>query len=212
MSMKASRRVRQAREATGPRPARAADAGHRRYSTLLFSVALAVIVFVAFYPCLNNDFNYDDERNIIENREFRGLGAANLRWMFTTFHMGHYQPLSWMSLGLDYVLWGKNPRGYHLTNLLLHIANAILVFLLARRLLQLCISKTVGRTEFEIGAFIAALLFAVHPLRVESVAWVTERRDVLSSFFLFASVLYYLRAQEEHDRRKAWLVAAVATF
>ena len=86
----------------------------------------------AFYPALQNNFvNWDDYKNIVENSHYRGLGWANIRWMFTTFHMGHYQPLTWVTLGMDYVLWGMNPFGYHLTSLILHAATAVAFFFLA---------------------------------------------------------------------------------
>ena len=137
----------------------------------------------AFWPVLNNGFvNWDDAANFRDNFSYRGLGWAQLQWMWTTFHMGHYQPLSWMSLGLDFLVWGMNPFGYHLTNLLLHMMNGVLFFFVALRLLR-----------SSRGAIFAALVFALHPLRVESVAWVTERRDVLSGAFYLATILFYLR-------------------
>jgi tetratricopeptide (TPR) repeat protein len=190
----------------------------QRGRTWLLVGLIVAVVFVAFYPSLGNGFNYDDERNILDNRDYRGLGLANLRWMFTTFLMGHYQPLSWMTLGLDYIVWGKKPWGYHFTNLVLHAANAVLVFFLARRLFQLTIAGPAKRgaiqAAIDLGALIAALLFAVHPLRVESVAWVTERRDVLSSLFLLVTVLLYLRAHTStaSTARRRMLIAAVVTF
>jgi hypothetical protein len=190
----------------------------QRGRTWIVAGLIVVVVFVAFYPSLGNGFNYDDERNILDNRDYRGLGLSNLRWMFTTFLMGHYQPLSWMTLGLDYIVWGKKPWGYHFTNLVLHAANAVLVFFLARRLFQMTIAGPAKRgamqAAIDLGALIAALLFAIHPLRVESVAWVTERRDVLSSFFLLVTVLLYLRAHSSTTStlRRRMLVAAVVTF
>src|SRR5262245_18574753 len=91
-------------------------------------LGVALLTFVAFLPALNNGFvAWDDDKNFLTNPNYRGLGLDQLRWMWTTFHLGHYVPLSWMTLGLDYVVWGLDPRGYHLTNLLLHTANAVLV-------------------------------------------------------------------------------------
>jgi hypothetical protein len=91
---------------------------------------------VPFLPALEAGFvNWDDDTNFLNNPNYRGLGAAQLQWMFTTSLMGHYIPLTWMTLGLDYVVWGMNPTGYHLTNLLLHAANAILFYFIALRLL-----------------------------------------------------------------------------
>ncbi len=182
--------------------------------TWLGGVCLCVVVFCAHANDLGSGFNYDDQVNIVDNPNFRGLGLTQLRWMFTTFHLGHYQPLSWVTLGLDYVLWGENPCGYHLTNLILHVANAVLVYLLALAVLgekrgqepfaaqrpDGCLAQKVPDPFFRLPwiahviALIATLWFALHPLRVESVAWVTERRDVLSSFFLLLAVLFYLHA------------------
>src|SRR5688572_25395235 len=82
---------------------------------------IALVTFAAFLPTLQNRFvNWDDEPNFLENPHYRGLGWPQLRWMWTTFHMGHYTPLTWMTLGLDYLLWGMNPLGYHLSGLLVH--------------------------------------------------------------------------------------------
>ncbi len=166
------------------------------------AAALAGVTLLAFWPLVDGQFlNWDDDQNFLKNLHFRGLGAANLRWMFTTFHLGHYHPLTWLSLALDYTFWGLNPRGYHLTNLLLHAANGVVFYWVARRLLG-------GRS---LPAATAAALFALHPLRVESVAWVSERRDVLSGLFYLLSALAYLRAQQEGPRRR-WMVVSVVVF
>jgi tetratricopeptide (TPR) repeat protein len=170
--------------------------------TWVLGLLLAAIVFATHANDLGNGFVYDDEENIVKNPDYRGLGPQQLHWMFTTYKMGHYQPLSWVTLGLDYVLWGENPRGYHLTNVLLHTANALLVYVLALALLgarsasatDLRDGRGPRRWRVQMAALLAALFFAVHPLRVESVAWVTERRDVLSSFFLLLATLSYLHA------------------
>src|SRR5262249_22765920 len=104
----------------------------------LVPLAIAATTVIAFLPVLANGFvSWDDDKNFLQNPHFRGLGPAQLRWMWTTFHMGHYVPLSWMTLGFDYTLWGMNPLGYHLTSLLLHAANAVLVYAIARRLFHL---------------------------------------------------------------------------
>jgi len=160
-------------------------------------IILCLATLAAFWPVLHNGFvNWDDGTNIRDNLSYRGLGWAQLRWMWTTFHMGHYQPLSWMSLGLDFLLWGMDPVGYHLTNVLLHMTNAVLFYFVALRLLR---GGMTGLSESEgprlgSSALFAALIFSLHPLRVESVAWVTERRDVLSGSFYLATVLFYLKA------------------
>lgn len=174
---------------------------------------VAVAAFIAFLPTLQNGFvTWDDDTNFLNNANYRGLGWAQLQWMWTTFHMGHYVPISWMTLGLDYVLWGMNPAGYHLVSLLLHSANAVLLYFLARRLLRLSgVASDSGSVGLTVSSAFAALFFAIHPLRVESVAWVTERRDVLSLFFYLSSILFYLRAVERSDRRR-WYVLSAGTF
>ena len=106
-------------------------------------------------------------------------------------------PLTWVTYGLDYVLWGMNPSGYHLTNLILHVGNALLVYFIATRLLCLAVPPAAEeRLGIRIGAVSVALLFAVHPLRVESVAWASERHNLLSGFFYLLAVLVYLRHAE----------------
>ena len=188
----------------------------------LAPLLVALITIAVFVPALKAGFvTWDDDRNFLTNQSYRGLDATHLRWMWTTFHLGHYVPLSWMTLGLDYVVWGMNPFGYHLTSVLLHAANAVLVYHLARRLLPGVVERTDGRTGAQdeiarlsdcLPAILAALLFSIHPLRVESVAWVTERRDVLSLFFSLTSVLWYLRSCDGSGNGRAWYAASIIAF
>ena len=154
------------------------------------------LTFFVFLPALGNDFvNWDDDRNFLDNARYRGLALEHLQWMFTTFHLGHYHPLTWLSLGLDYVLWEMNPAGYHFTNVALHAATAFLVYFLILRLLLLTTKETEETPELRFSAAFGALLFAIHPLRVESVAWASERRDVLSGLFYVGAALLYLRGR-----------------
>ena len=184
-----------------------------RWLPWLVPVLIALITFAAFLPALQNQFvNWDDKQNFLENPHYRGLAGAHLRWMWTTLHMGHYAPLTWMTLGLDYLLSGMNPLGYHLTSLLLHTTSAVVFFFLARRLLTLALPRASGRGHaLTVSAGFAALVFAIHPLRVESVAWATERRDVLSGLFYLLTLLMYLRACERGapGRRSYWLSVAL---
>jgi tetratricopeptide (TPR) repeat protein len=173
--------------------------GNSRWLVLL----VAAITILAFIPAMRAGFvTWDDDKNFLNNPDFRGLGPAQLRWMWSTFHLGHYVPLSWMTLGLDYLLWGMNPAGYHLTSVLIHAANSMLVYLIARRLIPSAASPW--------AAVAAALLFSLHPLRVESVVWVTERRDVLSGFFFFSGVLAYLRYAQ--SSRFRWYALTLACY
>jgi len=183
-----------------------------RWSAWAVPAIVALITFAAFLPALRAGFvTWDDNRNFLENPAYRGLGWPQIRWMWTSFHLGHYVPLTWMTLGLDYELWGMNPVGYHLQNLLLHCANAVLVYVLARRVMTL--SGLDGEPgQLDAAAGLAALLFAVHPLRVESVAWVTERRDMLSLLFCLVSVLCYCRSVIPNERQRRWYILSLVTF
>ena len=188
----------------------------RRWARLrwAFPIAVAVIGMLAFLPGLHGEFlDWDDRENFLHNPHYRGLGAAQLHWMVTSARTGHWIPLTWLTFALDWQLWGMNPYGYHLTTLLLHGLAAALLYLVARRLLA------AARTRWPdgaltLGAVLAALLFAVHPLRAESVAWITERRDVLAGVFFLAATLVYLGrwtpagAPRPHERLR-YLVALV---
>jgi len=171
-----------------------------------------------FLPALWNDFvEWDDYENIVNNPHYRGWGWSQLRWMFTTFHLGPYQPFSWVTLGFDYLIWGMNPFGYHLTNLVLHTANAVFFYYVSRRLLSIVwsIPDEAGQAQLGWSAALAALLFAIHPLRVESVVWATERRDVLSGLFYLGTIYAYLRANSkpvsELEARR-WRSTALVLF
>ena len=176
-------------------------------------IAIAAITVAVFAPALWYGFvQWDDDRNLLTNPHYRGLGWAQLRWAFTSAVMGHWIPMTWLTFGLDHALWGMDAFGYHLSNIVLHAANAVLFYLLALRLLARSLA-TAGKGPLTLGAAAAALFFTVHPLRVESVAWITERRDVLSAFFCLLTVLAYLRMCEAHGRaRRHWLLVSLGAY
>jgi tetratricopeptide (TPR) repeat protein len=176
----------------------------------LIAVVVAQLVVVAFSPALRAGFVlWDDDTYFLNNPYYRGLGPAQLRWMFSVMS-GHYMPLTWLTHGLDYVLWGMKPAGYHAVNVVLHALAAAVTYFLALRLLAAAVGPA-PRAALSAAAAIAALLFAVHPLRVESVAWITERRDVLCGVLFLLAMLCYLRALEADARRPVgWYAAAVA--
>src|SRR5262245_53226224 len=170
-------------------------------------VVIFVVTFIAFIPALNAGFSrYDDHGVLLEVTGWRGLAPSNLAWDFTTTNMGHYQPLTYVSFGIEHSLWGlESARPYHLTSVLVHCTGAVLLYALAMRLLAAARLRepraspalaTPGPPDWPIilGGAAAALFWSVHPLRVESVAWITERRDVLSGCFLLLATLAYLRA------------------
>ncbi|HKX01200.1 MAG TPA: hypothetical protein VJX71_01770 [Methylomirabilota bacterium] len=191
-----------------------------------FGLAVTLLVFAitvaVFVPALQGQFlNWDDSTLFTKNQDFRGVGWPQLRWMFTTTLAGHYMPLTWLTLGLNYSLGGMNPWGYHLAAILLHATNAVLFYLVARRVL----ADTLGRVttgaesagpppEVTAGAALAALVFAIHPQRVESVAWVTERGTLVSGAFYLIAAFGYLRAVGGTGalRWRWWGICSVAAF
>ena len=174
------------------------------------------LAFAAFWPALQQGFvTYDDDVLFLNNPYYRGLGAEQLRWMWTANTIGHYMPLSWVTLGLDYELWGMDGRGYHLTNLLLHAASAVVLYHLILALLRAARGdeepmESGRELGLRLAAALGALLHAMHPLRVESVAWATERRDVLSGLFLLLCVLAYLRMARSGGW--AWMLLALIAY
>ena len=155
----------------------------KRNQLLIISFILAAAALMAYWQVSHSEFiNYDDNDYVTENRYVqRGLTMDGIRWAFTTYHASNWHPLTWISHMLDVQLFGLNPRGHHLTNLLLHIANTLLLFFVFHRMTNALWQS----------AFVAAL-FALHPLHVESVAWVAERKDVLSTFFWMLTMGAYL--------------------
>ncbi|MCB9888943.1 MAG: tetratricopeptide repeat protein [Planctomycetes bacterium] len=179
-----------------------------RFLPLLLVVVSSALPFV---PAIHGEFlNWDDEMYFQDNEAFRGLSGKHLAWMFTTFHYGGYYPVAWLSWALDYTVWGMDPFGFHLTNLVLHTMAAVAVWMLVVDLLP----GGAPRAAVHWAAAGGALLFALHPLRVESVAWIVERRGILVGLFGVLSALLYLRAHRAPSagRRRGLLVASVAAF
>jgi tetratricopeptide (TPR) repeat protein len=156
-----------------------------RNRCLVFSVCalLVLAVGLVFGQTVRLGFvNYDDNAYVYENAQVaRGLSVQGIVWAFTHSHAMNWHPLTWISLMADCQLYGLNAGGHHITNVILHAATAVLLFLVLRRM--------TGR--FWPSALVAAI-FAVHPLRVESVAWVTERKDVLSGLFFMLTLAAYV--------------------
>jgi len=170
-----------------------------KYSALLIYLALALTAFIAFEPVRYCDFTFDDVPYITRNQYIRaGLTREGIAWAFAG-RISYWHPLTWLSHMLDCQLFGINPGWHHLTNLLFHIANALLLFSLLKRM-----TGALWRS-----AFVAAL-FALHPLQVESVAWVSERKDVLSTLFWMLTIAAYLRYVKRLGL--AWYLLALLSF
>ncbi len=163
------------------------------------SCALILAVVIAlYYPVVNYPFvNYDDDVYVTENTHVRaGLSWSTVKWAFASTENANWHPLTWMSHAIDFEFSGPQPGGHHFTSLMLHAVNSVLLFLLA-----LYSTKRWG------PSLVLALLFAVHPLNVESVAWVAERKNVLSTFFFFLTLgAYGWYARKPHWTRYAMVV------
>ena len=180
----------------------AADAPGRTtsYRCRLWALAavVAIVAILVYLPALAGGFtNWDDTSYVVNNPHLGPLDAHLLVWAFTSFRQGNWHPLTWLSLGLNHAIFGLNPWGYHLTNVLLHGMAALLVVLLVAELFARGLGARDGRCL--VGAAVVGLLFSVHPLHVESVAWVSERKDVLFGVFYLVAVLSYVRFAERHE-------------
>jgi len=162
-----------------------------------YTVALIVITFIGFSPVIRNDFlpTWDDEKYVTANPVVHELTADNLRLMFTRPVNATYVPLPQITYAIEYQLFGDNPMPFHVTSLLFHILSALLVFKILR-VLRLDLSFS----------FFGAVLFAIHPMRVESVAWISERKDVMYAFFYLAAMYTYLQhiAGSYQNRKFLW--------
>ena len=178
-----------------------------------YGMAVFAITFAVFSTGLDHEFlNWDDGGLVAGATEIRSLNADSVYRIISTFLNSNYTPLERLSYALDYRVWGMDPFGFCLTNILLHSLNSALVFILALQLLAQAFPDR-GAATADHGAVrcwsaaCAALAFGIHPLRVESVTWIAERRDVLSLFWLLVTVLLHLRAiaAPEGFSRRSWL-------
>lgn len=184
--------------AVRPRPAGHACGWGRWLGALLFLAVLGV-----FLPSLRHDFvTYDDPAYVVNEPHVNtGLSWANFRWAWTSFEHSNWHPLTWLSHQLNCTLFGLAPWGHHLTNILFHAGSALMLFIVLRR-----------ATGFAWRSLIVAALFGLHPLRVESVAWISERKDVLSLFLGLLSLWAYVAyAQRRHAAQpRSWVPYSVA--
>jgi len=180
------------------------------------ALLLVLLVIVAFFPGLRNDsFIWDDEQNFLGNPSYRGLGWAQIRWDWTSFQLGVYQPLAWMILGAEYLLFGLKPSGYHLTSLILYALNTVVLFVLTVSLLARCQSGREPENPrlLALDAGLAVALFAVHPLRTEVVAWASCQPYLPCALFCMLAVLAYLQAfRDGQTLVRGWMLATFALF
>ncbi|MFQ5442322.1 MAG: tetratricopeptide repeat protein [Thermodesulfobacteriota bacterium] len=178
----------------------------------LFALSVALITLIVYLPALNNGFvNWDDPLYVTENLHIRSL---DIKWLFTGVVAANWHPLTMLSHTVDFALWNMNPWGHHLTSVILHALNTALVYMVTFRLISIAQKNTDNKiTGRVIAGAAAALLFGLHPLHVESVAWVSERKDVLSAFFYLIAILLYLQyAARGASKKPLYYVMSLVVF
>jgi len=167
---------------------------------VILCILLAAGTIALYSPVIGHSFVIlDDQEYVTANRHIQGDAAwSTIQWAFTTTYAANWHPLTWLSHALDYQLFGLNPAGHHFDSLLIHALNSVLLFLLLA-----WVTKRVG------PSLLVAALFAVHPLNVESVAWVAERKNVLSTLFFILAIAAYAWYAQKPDWRRYLLVAAL---
>jgi protein O-mannosyl-transferase len=160
--------------------------------------AIVILTAIVYFRATQNDFTFwDDPSQVSENTDIRALTFENIKTMFSKYYVNMYQPLTTLSFAIEYHFAGLNPTVYHTTNVILHLFNLVLVFFLVSRLAK---NTTVG--------LVAACLFGIHPMHVESVAWITERKDVLYAFFYLGALIFYLRYINGKQQKYYWSTLA----
>ena len=165
---------------------------NKRLKEIIICLFIIAASLTVYWQISNHEFiNYDDGLYIMENLHVQaGLTLESIKWAFTTGHAANWHPLTWLSHMLDIEIYGLNPMGHHWTNLQIHIVNSILLFLVLKMM-----TGALWQSGFVAG------LFALHPLHVESVAWIAERKDVLSTLFWILSMWAYVRYVRQHDKK-----------
>ena len=168
----------------------------KKFKIIIFIFLILIITLNSFYPSVKNNFvNWDDNLYVTENSVIRSISLANLKNIFTSFFISHYQPVTIFSYLLEYHFFKLNPFNYHLTNLLLHLLNCLLVFWV--------IYMLTGRISI---SCLTALFFGIHPMQVESVAWISERKNLLYAFFYLGAMISYLYYLKKEKALKYYLL------
>lgn len=175
----------------------------RQHWIKFLAITVALLTFAIYLPALNNGLlvNWDEDVYILNNVHIRSLNIDFFRWAILDYKTNLWHPVTWLSHAIDYALWGLNPFGHHLTSILLHAVNSGIVVMIAYRLIRMAPAETpetvttslTSTKNALIASIVTGLLFGIHPIHVESVAWATERKDLLYSLFYLLSIIFYLR-------------------
>lgn len=185
-------------------------------------------ILIVFFICIaysnitiQNFLEWDDTHYVLTNQHIQSFTIKNILWMFTDFSMGNWHPVTWLSYVINYILWGDNPLPYKIINIVIHILNSALVYIISFRLLKHVKNSyhsnlgsalyDVSNNELQYASIFVGILFSIHPLHVESVSWISERKDVLYSFFFLLTIICYLNYKEEHLNKK-WFILSIIMF
>ena len=214
---KASRRKRAVNELGSPdrdgssqkfiekRAARKTRTRGTRSSRYYLAITVSLLTFVVYLSALRNGFlSWDDATYVYANSHIRSFNLTLFRWAFFDFYASNWHPLTWISHALDYAVWGLKPWGHHLTSIFLHAVNTFILIFLVIRLLERAKGTTgseehphfLSKRTITVTAGVTGLLFGLHPVHVESVAWVAERKDLVFSLFYLLSIMAYVRSEE----------------
>jgi tetratricopeptide (TPR) repeat protein len=210
--------------ASSPKPAMVKDPLHKRILPLLCAVSITLLTVIVYLPALQNQFVWDDFTYVTKNSFIVSLDSTSFYKMLTVFYASNWHPLTWTSHALDYAFWNIDPFGHHLTNIILHGVNTFLVFFLvlqcssmARNPQDISSTPAIPRltsSKHLIVAAVTGLLFGIHPLHVESVAWVAERKDLLCAFFVLLSIFSYIifTSSVTANKRRVWFSICLCFF
>jgi len=183
-------------------PAAKPSLAQRPHIKNIYITLVLILTTIVFFNSLNNDFtNWDDDKYIFENEYIKDISPTGIEKIFTETYFTNYHPLTTLTYAIEYRLFGYNAKVYHTTNLILHLINTLLVFLCVLRL---------GKNQ-QI-AWITALLFGIHPMHVESVAWISERKDVLFTMFFILSLMHIIKYIQNGAQKKLSLLWAFLFF
>jgi len=194
----------------------------RKHSAVAWGLlTMAAVTYAAYYDVIHHTFlNWDDVFYIQKNTHIQSLTLDNLLWMFANFDQANWHPITWLSLALDIALWDYNPTAFKLVNISIHILNCVLIYLFSFNILKLAqsnyhrnkgnIFSSVPDKDLSTASLLICFLFAIHPLHVESVTWIAERKDVLSAFFYILTLLCYIKHRTSTETY--WLPLSVVIY
>ena len=188
-----------------------------RMSIVVPAFFVALVTFLVFLPALKNDIvNWDDPLYVWENLNIRSFDMAFVKWLFTSLVVSNWHPLTMLSHALDYHFFGLEPWGHHFTSLVIHALNTFMVYVVAHTLYARYAARYNEQDSSALYAFIAAittsLFFGLHPIHVESVVWLSERKDVLCGFFYLLSIIFYLNSTKGDSGRKSLHALSIFSF